>query len=608
MSKSDEFSSGELVSSQINYFGEDGEAACYLNALLDKANSLVSGIDFEKNRIIFASQLYTELAGVSDDLSKFEQERDLYPDMLHARLDDLNEQFVYERYHERGVQEWEFNIKHKDGALHLYQMRRFTVDLPCKSRSGSRKVVITIGSDVTDHKIAETALRDQKSRINYMAFHDPLTGLANRSLFYDRMHKSISRAKRGNTSLAILLIDLDRFKNINDSLGHDAGDTFLKMIAERLMEYLRDTDTIARLGGDEFVVVLENIVSADDMENVAQKLLQLLSDPIEVQGHEISATASVGISVYPNDGDTIDQLLKHADAAMYRAKAAGKNRYQFFVKAIGDSAVNYLLLENDLRRAIEQQELMLYYQPQIDLRSGRILGLEALVRWNHRDRGLVSPAHFIPLAEETGLILPLGEWVLSHACERFHAWLMNGLNLGKIGVNLSTRQFRESHFEQTVIRVLTESRLSPQYLELEITESSAMENAAQTIDMLKCLSSMGLSLAIDDFGTGYSSLAYLQKFPIHKLKIDRSFIKDIDTNIQDAAIAKSIIDLAHNMSLQVIAEGVERASQSRWLIDRGCDQVQGFFYSKPLSEDQLMELVNDGEKVVRDVAGVRFVI
>ena len=608
MSKHGEFSTETSILKAENYLGEAVDAARFLDVLLQNSNALISGIDFISSRVVFACQLFTKLAGVADEISQVDQEADLYPKALHARLSDLNEQFVYEKYHESGVQEWEFSIKHKDGSLHLYAMRRFIFNAfgggdgadPCK-------VVITFGNDITDHKLAESALLDQKSRINYMSFHDPLTGLANRSLFYDRMHKSVSRAKRGNSSVAMLLIDLDRFKNINDSLGHDAGDTFLKLVAERLQYELRDTDTVARLGGDEFVVVLENIVKSQDVENVAQKLLYLLAEPLDIQGHEISSTASIGISVFPNDGDTIDQLLKHADAAMYRAKAAGKNRYQFFIKAIGDSAVNYLLLENDLRRAIEQQELALYYQPQLDLTSGRIIGLEALVRWNHRDRGLVSPAHFIPLAEETGLIMPLGEWVLRHACQRFQHWLMNGLNFGKIGVNLSTRQFRELHFEQVVVRVLTESKLDPQYLELEITESSAMENAAQTIDMLNCLSAMGLSLAIDDFGTGYSSLSYLRKFPIHKLKIDRSFIKDIDTNIQDAAIAKSIIDLAHNMSLQVIAEGVERLSQARWLTDRGCDQAQGFYYSKPLSEQDLMKLVNDKKQIVKDVAGMTFI-
>ncbi|MBX2859007.1 MAG: EAL domain-containing protein [Cellvibrionaceae bacterium] len=609
MTKHGEVSTDKLIATAENYLGDTADAADFINILLKHSNGLIAGTDFTTTRVVFASELFTKLAGVADHIREINLEIDLYPQVLHVRLSDLNEQFVYEKYHINGVQEWEFSIKHKDGSLHLYAMRRFIVNAfsANKDKDARKKVVITLGYDITDHKMAESALLDQKSRINYMSFHDPLTGLANRSLFYDRMHKSVSRAKRGKSSIAILLIDFDRFKNINDSLGHDAGDAFLKLVAQRLQDDLRDTDTVARLGGDEFVVVLENIVQSEDVENIAQKLLYLLAEPVDIQGYEIAATASIGISVFPNDGDSIDQLLKHADAAMYRAKAAGKNRYQFFIKAIGDSAVNYLLLENDLRRAIEQQELTLYYQPQLDLGSNRIIGLEALVRWIHRDRGVVSPAHFIPLAEETGLIISLGEWVLRHACQRFQHWLNAGLNFGKIGVNLSTRQFREAHFEKLVTHVLNESKLAPQYLELEITESSAMENAAQSIDMLNCLSNMGLSLAIDDFGTGYSSLAYLRKFPIQKLKIDRSFIKDIDSNIQDAAIAKSIVDLAHNMSLQVIAEGVERLSQARWLIDRGCDQAQGFYFSKPLSEEHLLAMVEDKDKIIVDASGLRFV-
>lgn len=608
MTKHGEVSTDKLIADAKYYFGDAADSAGLLNVLLKHAKSLIVGTDFTTTRVVFASELFTKLAGVADHISDINTETDLYPQALHARLSDLNEQFVYEKYHMSGIQEWEFSIKHKDGSLHLYAMRRFIFNAftDNKDKAALQRVVVTIGNDITDHKMAESALLDQKSRINYMSFHDPLTGLANRSLFYDRMHKSVSRAKRSKSSIAILLIDFDRFKNINDSLGHDAGDAFLKLVAQRLQDDLRDTDTVARLGGDEFVVVLENIVQSEVVENIAQKLLYLLAEPVNIQGYEIAATASIGISVFPNDGDSIDQLLKHADAAMYRAKAAGKNRFQFFTKAMGDSAVNYLLLENDLRRAIEQQELTLYYQPQLDLSNSRIVGVEALVRWVHRDRGVVSPAHFIPLAEETGLIIPLGEWVLRHACQRFQHWLSNGLNFGKIGVNLSTRQFREAHFEKLVTRALDESKLAPEYLELEITESSAMENAAQSIDMLNCLSNMGLSLAIDDFGTGYSSLSYLRKFPIQKLKIDRSFIKDIDSNIQDAAIAKSIVDLAHNMSLQVIAEGVERLSQARWLIDRGCDQAQGFYYSKPLSEEHLMAMVNDDGKIIVDASGLTF--
>ncbi len=569
----------------------------YLKMILEHVPVLVSAVD-SSGKILFASHHHRQLIGVSDNLDTIKEEKDLYPPFVQKRVMGLA------KGEKAGLvsEAWELSAKHKDGSMHQYHMKRMEVE------KEGRPIVYTIGTDVTDFKLAETALREHKSRIDYMAFHDPLTGLANRSLFYDRANKSLSRAKRNHNSLALLLIDLDRFKLINESLGNDAGDTYLKRVAELLIGVVRDTDTVARLGGDEFVVVLENVREVEDIEKITQKLLDSLSLPTEVQGHEISCTASIGVSTYPNHGSTIDLLLKRADTAMFNAKSVGKGCYQFFNSNMNETSVNYLLLENDLRRAIDSGEMRLFYQPQVDLNTGRIVGLEALVRWQHKDRGLISPAHFIPLAEETGLINPLGEWVLRHACERFHAWLMNGIHFGKIAVNISMRQFRQEHFEQEVVSILTETKLSPQYLELEITETSAMENASATADMLNCLSKMGLSLAIDDFGTGYSSLAYLQQFPIHKLKIDRSFVNDVDTNNSDASIAKSIIDLAHNMSLQVVAEGVERSTQSRWLIDRGCDQVQGFFYCKPLSEKDLLALLNNKAQVIKDVGGVRFIL
>lgn len=496
----------------------------------------------------------------------------------------------------------ELNFRHKDRSTHHYHI----VKLERKTPAGEAWHII-VGVDVTAHRQAEHSLRDHKSRLDYMVYHDPLTGLANRSLFYDRISKILDRAKHTGDHFALVLIDLDRFKNVNDSLGHDAGDALLKVVADVLSDELRETDSVARLGGDEFVVVLEGVRSIADVELVASRILNRLSEPTRLQGHEITSTASIGISFYPRDGESIDKLLKHADIAMYRAKSAGKNRYEFFLKEMNASLVNSLLLENELRRCIDNEEMHLHFQPQIDLRSGRILGLEALVRWQHAERGMISPMEFIPLAEDTGLIEPLGEWVLRHACERFQSWLMNGINFGKVAVNLSAKQFRMRRFEQTVMSVLTETRLSPKYLELEITESSAMENAEEAILMLNCLSKLGLSLAIDDFGTGYSSLAYLKRFPINKLKIDRSFVNDINDEGGEPAIAKSIIDLAHNLKLEVLAEGVEHLYQSRWLMGHGCNLVQGFYYSKPLSEQQLLALVAS-ERAERDSAGVRLII
>lgn len=536
-----------------------------------------------------------------DDLSNdYKYQTDLakvFSDEDAKRINDLVAAEEYERA--AGI---ELNFRHKDRSIHHYHI----VKLLRKPSEGDAWHII-VGVDVTAHRQAEHSLRDHKSRLDYMVYHDPLTGLANRSLFYDRISKILDRAKHTGDHFALVLIDLDRFKNVNDSLGHDAGDALLKVAADVLSEELRETDSVARLGGDEFVVVLEGVRSISDVELVASRILSRLSEPTRLQGHEITSTASIGISFYPRDGESIDKLLKHADIAMYRAKSAGKNRYEFFLKEMNATLVNSLLLENELRRCIDNEEMHLHFQPQIDIRSGRILGLEALVRWHHAERGMISPMEFIPLAEDTGLIEPLGEWVLRHACERFQSWLMSGINFGKVAVNLSAKQFRMRRFEQTVMSVLTETRLSPKYLELEITESSAMENAEEAILMLNCLSKLGLSLAIDDFGTGYSSLAYLKRFPINKLKIDRSFVNDINEDGGEPAIAKSIIDLAHNLQLEVLAEGVEQLYQSRWLMGHGCNLVQGFYYSKPLSEQQLLALVAS-ERAERDSAGVRLII
>lgn len=582
-----------------DFFASGVEPVGFVSELLLDVPVLVSAMRTD-GRLIFSSAQHTKLSGVPDSIAEMKTENDLFPTFVTDRFTPSLSQCVLND----NLNNWEFSVQHKSGAVCVYKIRHQIL----KGLAGKDDIILTVGVDVTGiSEVNSAALQEHKSQLNYLSFHDSLTGLANRSLFYDRVHKSLSRARRNNSNLSLLLVDLDRFKNINDSLGRDAGDYFLKQAAMRLAETVRDTDTVARLSGDEFVVVLENIAQASDITGIAQKILDSISLPLNVMGHEISSTASIGVSLYPKDGDSIDQLLKHADLAMSRAKNLGKNRTEFYVKAMTENAVNYLLLENDLRRAIDNEELCLHYQPQIDLHSGRIAGVEALVRWEHPDRGLISPAEFIPLAEETGLIQPLGHWVLHTACVSFHRWLIKGLNFGKIAVNLSPRQFRQENFDAVIIDTLYKAALSPEYLELEITESSVMENAAETIELLNSFAEMGLSLAIDDFGTGYSSLAYLKRFPINKLKIDRSFINDIDVDDADSAIAKSIIDLAHNMSLQVVAEGVERPTQSRWLNEKGCDQVQGFYYARPMAEEQLMALVEDEVRTVVSDGSIRLI-
>ncbi|MEJ2442122.1 MAG: EAL domain-containing protein [Exilibacterium sp.] len=560
----------------------------YLNAILYHSPALIAVKDLDGN-VVLASEHYKRLLDPKDaSLAEVGKNTfDVYPPRVAEVLDDDDSELL--NGSSQGF-ESEFEVQHTDGSIHAYLMVKF----PLRDNAGKIFGICTICTDITERKQAENALREQQSRLNYMAFHDTLTGLPNRSLFYDRINHGLARAQRSSNKVVLMLLDLDRFKNINDSLGHDAGDLLLKAVSRRLHESIRGMDTIARLGGDEFVVVLEGINDVEDVTYIANKLLTTLARPINILGHEISTTVSIGISIFPQDGDNTEELLKHADIAMYKAKELGKNNYQFYTAGMNATAVNFLLLENDLRRAIEQDQLTLYYQPQIDLQSGKLMGVEALVRWRHPERGLVSPAHFISLAEETGLIVPLGEWVLREACRQQKAWIETGNFVGKVAVNLSARQFRQQKFAERIADILTEAQLPAKYLELEITETSAMEHAGETINMMNLLNQMGLSLAIDDFGTGYSSLAYLKRFPIQKLKIDRSFISDIYTDQNDAAIAKSIIGLAHNMMLNVVAEGVENENQAEWLRCQSCDQAQGFLFAKPMSARQLESFFSDG--------------
>ena len=553
----------------------------YLHSILQHSPALISVKDLDGN-VVLASDHYKHLQNVDEDGFVGKNVFDVYPKDIAQALWDID----LATKNRRQTFESELQLMHGDGTLHTY----FMVKFPLRDDSDEVFGVCTICTDISERKLAENALREQQSRLNYMAFHDSLTSLPNRSLFYDRIYHGLARAQRSNSKLALMLLDIDRFKNINDSLGHDSGDLLLKAIAVRLNESVRDMDTVARLGGDEFVVVLEGVNDLDDVIFIANKLLVTLARPLEICGHEITITVSIGVSLYPDDGVDADELLKNADIAMYKAKEAGKNNCQFYTKGMSATAVNYLLLENDLRRAVEQEQLILHYQPQVDLKSGELMGFEALVRWQHPERGLVSPIHFIPLAEETGLIAPIGEWVLREACRQQNQWLSAGKQVGRIAVNLSPRQFRQRNFPETVETILKETGLPAEHLELEITESCAMEHAGETINQLNQLKQMGLFLAIDDFGTGYSSLAYLKRFPIQKLKIDSSFIHDIHDihdEANDAAIAKSIIGLAHNMQLDVVAEGVEKQAQAKWLRQQGCDQGQGYLFAKPLSAQQI---------------------
>jgi diguanylate cyclase (GGDEF)-like protein/PAS domain S-box-containing protein len=449
------------------------------------------------------------------------------------------------------------------------------------------KVVQSLGSQIGQFVVRKQA----EERVRHLAHYDGLTGLPNRSMFHQRAGHALAQARRSGKALAILFIDLDRFKNINDTLGHDAGDHVLEESAERLRGCLRESDTVGRLGGDEFVVLIEELAEPAQVALVAQKIIAAIARPFPLDAQEVHLTASIGISAFPEDSQSVEGLMKNADIAMYRAKEQGRNGYRFYSAQMNVHTLERLALESDLRRALERDEFLLHYQPKTDLGSGRIVGVEALLRWQRADGTLLPPTQFIALAEETGLIVPIGEWVLTAACTRNQAWRAQGLPPIGIAVNLSGRQFDKAGLLQDIGRVLAGSGLGPDALELEITESMVMRDPENAVSLLNELKAMRIRLSIDDFGTGYSSLAYLKRFPIDSVKIDRSFIQGLPEDGDDAAITRAIIAMAHSLRLKVIAEGVESAEQLSFLRAHGCDQMQGYLFSPPLPEAALLGLL-----------------
>ena len=442
--------------------------------------------------------------------------------------------------------------------------------------------------DITKRKQAEEEL-------STLANYDTLTGLPNRTLFMDRLTQALHVQQRhGDYVFALLFLDIDGFKNINDTLGHVIGDKLLQTAATRITACLRKCDSAARLGGDEFTIILERISQPTDVGIVTRKILDALAEPIQIDGHDLFMSASIGVTLCPDDGTEAADLLRNADMAMYQAKEQGRGCYVLFTKEMNERVSKRVALEKRLRTALEKNEFCLHYQPQVDLASGEIIGVEALLRWNSPDRGLVSPLEFIPVAEESGLIVPIGEWVLHTACAQAQAWVKTGCPALRMAVNLSGRQFRQQDLVSTVEKALGASGLDPARLELEITESMAMEDADRSLATLSRLKAMGVSLAVDDFGTGYSSLSYLKRFPIDTLKIDRSFIKDMTEDPNDAAIAASIIAMAHTLNLKVIAEGVETPDQRDQLGEYGCDEVQGYYFSKPLPVADITRILQHG--------------
>ncbi len=451
-----------------------------------------------------------------------------------------------------------------------------------------------IGAVLVFHDVSYK--RNLMKELTHQAQHDALTGLPNRYLFNEHLKLALARAKRKQSKLAVIFLDLDRFKLINDTMGHNMGDRLLYHVAERVRRSLREGDTIARQGGDEFLILLPEIVDDLEAASVAERILGVFAQPIMLDGNEIYLSTSIGISLYPDDGTDLETLVKQADIAMYYAKEKGRNNYQFFTNGLNIKANKRLSTENSLRKAIARDELVLHYQPQIDFENGSIVGLEALIRWNSIEQGIVSPAAFIPIAEETGLIVPIGEWVLRTACEQNKSWQEKGYPPVRITVNISAWQFREPNFIKLVAKILEESGLEPKWLELEITESIAMDNGKTSLQMLNRVKELGVRIAIDDFGTGFSSLNYLRHMPIDTLKIDQCFVQDIGSGENGNEVVTAIINLAKNLHLKVIAEGVETNTQRSFLKEKSCDEMQGFLYSKAVPSLEIERLFEQSKQ------------
>ena len=478
-----------------------------------------------------------------------------------------------------------FINKRKDGSLY-YEEKSIT---PLKNERGVVEHFISTGKDITEQM-------QTRERLHHLSQHDLLTGLPNRLLFNDRLEQAIPRARRSGNMLAVVLVDMDRFKNINETLGFECGDHMLQAVGGRLLSSTRDGDTVARLGDDEFAIVLEEIQQPEDIPKIIEKVFSALSQAYYIDDHELFISSSIGISVYPSDSDRSETLVQYADVAVHHAKESGSNNFRFYEAKMNAQSLYRLNLESSLRKALEREEFFLLYQPQIDLATHKIISFEALLRWDHPELGVVSPIEFIPLLEETGMIEQVGRWVLRKACQTCMLWHNQGFTDVSMAVNISPVQFENEYIATVVKNILDETGLASNYLELELTESTIMQSPEEAAMTLSKLSSMGVAIAIDDFGTGYSSLSYLQKFPINTLKIDRSFVSEIAVNEGDANIVSAIISMAHSLGLTVVAEGVENIEQLMLLQSEQCEHVQGFFFSKPISVKEADELLKSWSK------------
>ncbi|WP_345993273.1 EAL domain-containing protein [Sulfurimonas sp. HSL-1716] len=503
-----------------------------------------------------------------------------------SRHDEKFYSDIWETVSKTGSWQGEIWSKRKNGDIFPLWLNISVV----KDSKGGIVNYVWVFSDIS-------AMKESEQKLDHLAHHDPLTGLPNRLLLNARMSQSLSRARRNKNKIAVMFLDLDHFKNVNDTLGHPVGDMLLQEVAGRLLDCVREEDTVSRLGGDEFTIVLEELHDSHFASDVAQKIIMKLAEKYTLQEHEVFVTCSIGISLFPDDSEDSITLFKNADSALYRAKEQGRNMYQYYTQELTLYAMQRMQMENDLRHALERKELLVYYQPQIDLNSGQIIGMEALLRWQHPEKGLILPDNFIPLAEETGLIIPIEQWVLHTVCKRLKSWFDEGLPKMRVAVNLSSAQFNQQNLPEIITKALHESGLEAKYLELELTERIVMKDAKRSVEMLNKLKKIGITFSIDDFGTGYSSLSYLKKFPIDRIKIDQSFVQNITSDPEDATISQAIISMSHGMHLKTVAEGVETLEQQEFLRSRNCDEVQGFYFSHPLPEQEMQHLLQSGNKI-----------
>jgi len=553
-----------------------------LSNLMEVSSNEIYIVDIDTLKYLYVNQGACDALGYTKDEFYTMSVYDINPYLTEVHVTIMQQELLNEKKHINKTIH-----QRKDGTM--YHAQAFMHTLTYK---GSKAYVI-FDTDISKNVEYEKELQEQKEELHYQAHHDNLTQLPNRTLFHDRLEQAIITSKRHTNEFALLFIDLDQFKKINDSLGHHIGDEVLIEAAKRLQNCIREEDTIARLGGDEFTIILKDITSIQDISKVAQSIVDSMRKPIKIKTHALYISSSIGISLYPKDAHNSNELIKYADTAMYKAKDEGRDNYQFYAKSMTAFAFEQVVMDTSLRIAIKEEQFIVYFQPQVNLLTGKISGMEALVRWLHPSLGLVPPGKFIPIAEESGLIIEIDKLVMRKAMQQFALWYKDGLNPGVLSLNLAMKQLNEEDFVSNLLTTMEDMHFKAKWLELEVTEGQVMSNPKLSIQKLRYISKLGIEIAIDDFGTGYSSLSYLKKLPLNKLKIDQSFVRDIPKDEDDVAITKAIIALGKSLKLKLIAEGVETQEQKDFMIENGCEYMQGYFFSRPLPAQEITELLKE---------------